>query len=365
MSSEKFRINSTGRPFRHSTNNFISTFSTSSPYSIGMPYGSSMTLDESSQCEKRTAHNALERQRREHLNTKFQQLAHALPTLQTERRPSKTMIVARSLDFVSNTILRESDFKAQILELRKENERLRKQALLASQALSKKRSSPLSRRSSVATTIVAPVQKKKAKKSNVKGSNNSPTEQSKEAVFQLSPPPTPETTANESRHPNVTSSPTSTLQIPQIANYPPIPEIPLMASLDTITENNALPAAQQQHVQQLQLQLQQHQHQHQHQPFIPQDILPGGISWPLDTESYQAIDELAQNSMNQFNSYLSPSEDLMSFNEMSIYPHEMISLPSSVSPLPNTIDGFVYPPLYMPAEEASFVYNGSNSNLLF
>lgn len=49
--------------------------------------------------DRRSAHNALERQRRENLNNKFQQLAHVLPSLQTVRRPSKTMIVAKSLEF--------------------------------------------------------------------------------------------------------------------------------------------------------------------------------------------------------------------------------------------------------------------------
>jgi hypothetical protein len=55
--------------------------------------------DVSAHNDRRSAHNALERQRREHLNVKFQQLAHALPSLQTVRRPSKTMIVAKSLEF--------------------------------------------------------------------------------------------------------------------------------------------------------------------------------------------------------------------------------------------------------------------------
>ena len=55
--------------------------------------------DAASQADRRSAHNALERQRRENLNMKFQELAHALPSLQTVRRPSKTMIVAKSLEF--------------------------------------------------------------------------------------------------------------------------------------------------------------------------------------------------------------------------------------------------------------------------
>ncbi len=48
---------------------------------------------------KRSAHNALERQRREGLNSKFQELAHVLPALQQVKRPSKSMIVAKSLEF--------------------------------------------------------------------------------------------------------------------------------------------------------------------------------------------------------------------------------------------------------------------------
>lgn len=49
--------------------------------------------------EKRSAHNALERQRREGLNSKFQELAHVLPSLKQVTRPSKSLIVAKSLEF--------------------------------------------------------------------------------------------------------------------------------------------------------------------------------------------------------------------------------------------------------------------------
>ncbi|KAJ8660242.1 hypothetical protein O0I10_004102 [Lichtheimia ornata] len=85
--------------------------------------------------DRRSAHNALERQRREHLNTKFQELAHALPSLQNIRRPSKTMIVSKSLDFVAASIHRETSYMAEILQLRRQNERLRKQASTLSQFL--------------------------------------------------------------------------------------------------------------------------------------------------------------------------------------------------------------------------------------
>ena len=49
--------------------------------------------------ERRAEHNAIERARRENLNTKFQQLAHSLPNLQNDRRPSKGTIIERTLDF--------------------------------------------------------------------------------------------------------------------------------------------------------------------------------------------------------------------------------------------------------------------------
>jgi hypothetical protein len=52
--------------------------------------------------EKRSAHNALERQRREGLNNKFQELAHVLPALRQVTRPSKSLIVAKSLEFGKN-----------------------------------------------------------------------------------------------------------------------------------------------------------------------------------------------------------------------------------------------------------------------
>ena len=52
-----------------------------------------------SKAERRAEHNAIERARRENLNSKFQQLAHALPNLQNDRRPSKGTIIERTLDY--------------------------------------------------------------------------------------------------------------------------------------------------------------------------------------------------------------------------------------------------------------------------
>ncbi|KAJ8656203.1 hypothetical protein O0I10_007997 [Lichtheimia ornata] len=126
---------STGRSVRNAANNFLSTFSSAASH-YGTIFSSAdmarsleeSGLNELAHLDKRSAHNALERQRRENLNTKFQQLAHALPSLQSVRRPSKTVIVAKSLEFVSNSISRESLFQKRIENLRRENERLRDQA---------------------------------------------------------------------------------------------------------------------------------------------------------------------------------------------------------------------------------------------
>ncbi|CAO3649007.1 unnamed protein product [Mucor hiemalis] len=129
MPSEKFRITTNGQSLRNPNNAFF-----------GMTLSANMTLDESDMSahnDRRSAHNALERQRREHLNVKFQQLAHALPALQTVRRPSKTMIVAKSLEFVSSSLKRENSFLTEIEKLRLENEKLRKQAQNSSQQLKK------------------------------------------------------------------------------------------------------------------------------------------------------------------------------------------------------------------------------------
>lgn len=49
--------------------------------------------------QKRAEHNAIERARRECLNTKFQQLAHSLPNLHNDKRPSKGTIIERTLEY--------------------------------------------------------------------------------------------------------------------------------------------------------------------------------------------------------------------------------------------------------------------------
>jgi hypothetical protein len=87
----------------------------------------------SGKADRRAEHNAIERARRESLNVKFQQLAHALPNLQDDRRPSKSRIVEKALEWVRQTFHREQQYRHEIQQLRLENERLR--ALLSNKTM--------------------------------------------------------------------------------------------------------------------------------------------------------------------------------------------------------------------------------------
>ncbi|KAI8329722.1 hypothetical protein BC941DRAFT_442265 [Chlamydoabsidia padenii] len=76
---------------------------------------------------RRAEHNAIERARRESLNTKFQQLAHSLPNLQNDRRPSKGTIIERTLEFVRQTVQKEERYRNEIRELSRANRQLMRQ----------------------------------------------------------------------------------------------------------------------------------------------------------------------------------------------------------------------------------------------
>ncbi|SAM00736.1 hypothetical protein [Absidia glauca] len=80
-----------------------------------------------SKAEKRAEHNATERARREGLNTRFQQLAHLLPNLQHDTRPSKGTIIERTLEFVRDAIQKEERYRHEIKDLRHTNRQLLKQ----------------------------------------------------------------------------------------------------------------------------------------------------------------------------------------------------------------------------------------------
>jgi len=77
--------------------------------------------------ERRANHNAVERARRECLNTKFQELAHALPSLAQVRRPSKSIIVQKSLDFIYTARQKDELHDKEVRSIRNENDLLREE----------------------------------------------------------------------------------------------------------------------------------------------------------------------------------------------------------------------------------------------
>lgn len=82
-----------------------------------------------SKAERRAEHNAIERARRETLNSKFQSLAQALPNLINYRRPSKSQIIEKALDWVKQSLSREERYRYQILQLQRENKRFLSQLM--------------------------------------------------------------------------------------------------------------------------------------------------------------------------------------------------------------------------------------------
>jgi len=78
-----------------------------------------------STAERRATHNAVERARRESLNGRFMDLATALPTMANVKRPSKSVIVAKSLEFVQHATAREQALINQNDALRQELNELR------------------------------------------------------------------------------------------------------------------------------------------------------------------------------------------------------------------------------------------------
>ncbi|CBQ70344.1 conserved hypothetical protein [Sporisorium reilianum SRZ2] len=91
------------------------------------PAGSGGGNKKGTSAERRATHNAIERARRESLNGRFLQLAASLPAISDVRRPSKSLIVNKSLDFVADAMTRESIYRLKIDNMRQENMQLRQQ----------------------------------------------------------------------------------------------------------------------------------------------------------------------------------------------------------------------------------------------
>ncbi|RKP05211.1 hypothetical protein THASP1DRAFT_32950, partial [Thamnocephalis sphaerospora] len=77
--------------------------------------------------QKRANHNAIERARRECLNSKFQELAHSIPSLSQVRRPSKSVIVQKSLEYIYNSKQRAESRDRELRSVKNENISLREE----------------------------------------------------------------------------------------------------------------------------------------------------------------------------------------------------------------------------------------------
>lgn len=75
--------------------------------------------------EKRNQHNAIERARRESLNGRFMTLAEALPSMAHVKRPSKSVIVNKALEFVFDAQVKEHALIKENNELRRQVDQLR------------------------------------------------------------------------------------------------------------------------------------------------------------------------------------------------------------------------------------------------
>ncbi|KAJ3096093.1 hypothetical protein HDU97_006215 [Phlyctochytrium planicorne] len=63
---------------------------------------SSIASRQPTHADKRAAHNAIERARRESLNCRFLELAQVIPSLASTKKPSKSIIVSKSIDHITD-----------------------------------------------------------------------------------------------------------------------------------------------------------------------------------------------------------------------------------------------------------------------
>ncbi|CAG8673765.1 16029_t:CDS:2, partial [Acaulospora morrowiae] len=96
-------------------------------FTFQLPSIANASKKNTNSAERRANHNAVERARRECLNTKFQELAHALPSLAQVRRPSKSIIVQKSLDFIYTARQKDELHDKEMRSIRSENESLREE----------------------------------------------------------------------------------------------------------------------------------------------------------------------------------------------------------------------------------------------
>ena len=81
----------------------------------------------STHAEKRANHNAIERARRESLNIRFLELAQSIPSLVHVRKPSKSIIVSRSIEFITETKQRLDVKTRSLTLLRQQNDEFKQE----------------------------------------------------------------------------------------------------------------------------------------------------------------------------------------------------------------------------------------------
>lgn len=80
-----------------------------------------------SETEKRANHNATERARRDSLNNRFQEIADCIPQLRDVKKPSKSIIMQKTLEYVTMAQKRNDMHTKEITLLKKENEKLKQE----------------------------------------------------------------------------------------------------------------------------------------------------------------------------------------------------------------------------------------------
>ncbi|KAE8211620.1 hypothetical protein CF327_g4642 [Tilletia walkeri] len=77
--------------------------------------------------KKREVHNAIERDRRNRLNDRFLDLAAKLPATASVRRPSKNLVISKSIQFVNDALQQEIVYRGIIEKLFKDNAAMREE----------------------------------------------------------------------------------------------------------------------------------------------------------------------------------------------------------------------------------------------
>ncbi|KAE8229777.1 hypothetical protein CF326_g5245 [Tilletia indica] len=77
--------------------------------------------------KKREVHNAIERDRRNRLNDRFLDLAAKLPATASVRRPSKNLVISKSIQFVNDALQQEIVYRGMIEQLFRDNVAMREE----------------------------------------------------------------------------------------------------------------------------------------------------------------------------------------------------------------------------------------------